>query len=224
MVLGGKKRAVKFTQSPTNERTKRHPNIHKYICMYDVHVYIVYIVKSVLFVCLRFCLSFCPQSAERVRKTRHTYLHFSHEYIHKYVQMYICIWTYRQAGGVAPTSFVFYFFSFGSVASWKINERHFYAFSICIYVCICMLTSECLVYVHTFARSCVCMSMCVCVWVCVYFGVFIYLLCFCFADARQQQRSSDLTTYECVSCVDMSVCVYMLMPACVVRFLLYLFL
>lgn len=65
-----------------------------------------------------------------------------------------------------------------------------------------MLTSECLVYVHTCARSCVCAWLIVCVCVCV-FGVFIYLLCFCFADARQQQqqRSSDLTTYECVPCV-----------------------
>lgn len=44
-------------------------------------------------------------------------------------------------------------------------------------------------------------------YVCVYFGVFIYLLCFCFADARQQQRSSDLTTYECVSCVYIYECV-----------------
>lgn len=51
---GGKVYAI------ANERT----NIHKYICMYDVHVYMAYIVKSVLFVCLRFCLSFCPQSAE----------------------------------------------------------------------------------------------------------------------------------------------------------------
>lgn len=185
--LGGKKRAVKFTQSPTNERTKQHPNIHKYICMYDVHVYIVYIVKSVLFVCLRFCLSFCPQSAERVRKTRHTYLHFSHEYIHKYVQMYICIWTYRQAGGVAPTSFVFYFFLSAPLLAEKSTSGIFTHFQyVFTYVYVCSRVSALFMYIHSpalvYAWVCVCVCVSVCVFRCFYLFI-VFLFCWCEATA-----------------------------------------
>jgi len=102
--------------------------------------------------------------------------------------MYVCV--YVQAGGVAPTSFVFDFFIFSApLLAEKSTSGIFTHFQ---YVYICMYCVSGL-----FMCVCICMRARFCTCMCVYFGVFIYLLCFCFADARQQ-RSSDLTIQVCM--------------------------
>lgn len=194
--------------------------------MYDVHT--AFVVKSVLSVCLRFSsvlLSAVAAISERQTRHMHTYLHFSHAYIQRYVPMYAQMYVYSSRWSRADVVcfwFSFCFLFFGSVASRKINERHFYAFSICLYRWVCVRACLCM---YVYARALV---WCVCV--CILVFLFIYCVSVLLM-ARQHRRSSDLTTYVCIyvcmyvcifNCLCVRACVYRCLHCCIYFIAFYL--
>lgn len=75
-----------------NERAKQHIYMYVRTCiqMYDVHT--AYVVKSVLFVCLRFLSVLLSAVAEiSERQTRHAYIFIFFTCIHTYIDMYLCM-------------------------------------------------------------------------------------------------------------------------------------